>query len=134
MTPSLAHSDAGRARTDKVVLNTTVLAVREGRGRGRSTPVERGHLGHERHQGRRRATLRHGPPAEVLGLSEEDIVVRVSSRKVLEQVLGDLGIEGDEFTETCVIIDKWTRSQRRRSRRCSRRQASMRKRQGGYCR
>ena len=41
-----------------------------------------------------------------LGLSEEDIVVRVSNRKVLEQVLGDLGIEGDEFTETCVIIDK----------------------------
>ena len=41
-----------------------------------------------------------------LGLSEEDIVVRVSNRKVLEQVLGDLGIEGDEFTKTCVIIDK----------------------------
>ena len=41
-----------------------------------------------------------------LGLSEEDIVVRVSNRKVLEQVLGDLGIEGDEFTETCVVIDK----------------------------
>jgi len=41
-----------------------------------------------------------------LGLDEEDIVVRISNRKVLEQALGDLGIKGEEFTKTCVIIDK----------------------------
>ena len=41
-----------------------------------------------------------------LGLDENDIIVRISNRKVLEQALGDLGILGEEFTKTCVIIDK----------------------------
>ena len=41
-----------------------------------------------------------------LGLDENDIIVRISNRKVLEQALGDLGIRGEEFTKTCVIIDK----------------------------
>ena len=41
-----------------------------------------------------------------VGLTHDDVVVRVSSRKVLEEVLGSLGIEGDSFTKTCVIVDK----------------------------
>ena len=41
-----------------------------------------------------------------LGLDEEDIIVRISNRKVLEQALGDLGIKGEDFNKTCVIIDK----------------------------
>ena len=41
-----------------------------------------------------------------VGLSHEDMVVRVSSRKVLEEVLGSLGIEGDDFSKTCVVVDK----------------------------
>ena len=41
-----------------------------------------------------------------VGLTHDDVVVRISSRKVLEEVLGSLGIEGDSFTRTCVIVDK----------------------------
>ena len=41
-----------------------------------------------------------------VGLSSEDIVVRVSSRKVLEEVLGSLGIKGDDFSKTCIVVDK----------------------------
>ena len=41
-----------------------------------------------------------------VGLSKEDLVIRVSSRKVLEEILGELGISGDEFYKTCVIMDK----------------------------
>ena len=41
-----------------------------------------------------------------VGLSHEDLAIRVSSRKILEEVLGSLGIEGEDFTKTCVIVDK----------------------------
>ena len=41
-----------------------------------------------------------------VGLSSEDLVVRISSRKVLEEVLGSLGLEGEIFAQTCVIVDK----------------------------
>ena len=41
-----------------------------------------------------------------VGLSSEDLVIRISSRKVLEEVLGSLGIEGDTFAKTCIIVDK----------------------------
>ena len=41
-----------------------------------------------------------------VGLTHDDVVVRISSRKVLEEVLGSLGIEGDSFTKACVIVDK----------------------------
>ena len=41
-----------------------------------------------------------------VGLSPEDLAIRVSSRKILEEVLGSLGIEGEDFTKTCVIVDK----------------------------
>ena len=41
-----------------------------------------------------------------VGLGSEDLVIRISSRKVLEEVLGSLGIEGDTFAKTCVIVDK----------------------------
>jgi len=43
---------------------------------------------------------------ESVGLTESEIVIHVSSRKVLEEVLGSLGIEGDSFAQTCVIVDK----------------------------
>jgi len=41
---------------------------------------------------------------EGIGLTAKDIVIRVSSRKVLEEVLGSL--EGDIFAQTCIIVDK----------------------------
>ena len=41
-----------------------------------------------------------------VGLSSDDLVIRVSSRKVLEEVLGSLGVTGDAFSKTCIIIDK----------------------------
>ena len=41
-----------------------------------------------------------------VGLTHDDVVVRISSRKVLEELLGSLGIEGDSFTKACVIVDK----------------------------
>ena len=43
---------------------------------------------------------------EGIGLTATDIVIRVSSRKVLEEVLGSLGLEGDIFAQTCIIVDK----------------------------
>jgi len=43
---------------------------------------------------------------ESVGLSKEDLVIRVSSRKVLEEVLGRLGVSGDDFSKTCVVMDK----------------------------
>ena len=43
---------------------------------------------------------------EGIGLTAKDIVIRVSSRKVLEEVLGSLGLEGDIFAQTCIIVDK----------------------------
>ena len=41
-----------------------------------------------------------------VGLTSEDLVIRISSRKVLEEVLGSLGLEGEIFAQTCVIVDK----------------------------
>ena len=41
-----------------------------------------------------------------LGLTSEDVVIKISSRKVLEEVLGSLGIVGESFAKTCVIVDK----------------------------
>ena len=41
-----------------------------------------------------------------VGLSSDDLVIRVSSRKVLEEVLGSLGISGEDFSKTCIVIDK----------------------------
>ena len=43
---------------------------------------------------------------EGVGLTSEDIVIRISSRKVLEEVLGSLDIEGEIFAQTCIIVDK----------------------------
>ena len=34
------------------------------------------------------------------------MVIKISSRKVLEEVLGSLGIQGDTFAKTCIIVDK----------------------------
>ena len=41
-----------------------------------------------------------------VGLNPTDLVIKISSRKVLEEVLGTLGIQGDGFTQTCIIVDK----------------------------
>ena len=43
---------------------------------------------------------------EELGLTSDDIVIRLSSRKVLEEVLGSLGVKGDLFAQTCIVVDK----------------------------
>ena len=43
---------------------------------------------------------------EGVGLNADDLVIRISSRKVLEEVLGSLGISGDAFSATCIIVDK----------------------------
>ena len=43
---------------------------------------------------------------EEVGLTSEDIVIKISSRKVLEEVLGNLGVKGNQFAQTCIIVDK----------------------------
>jgi len=43
---------------------------------------------------------------EGVGLNADDLVISISSRKVLEEVLGSLGISGDAFAATCIIVDK----------------------------
>ena len=41
-----------------------------------------------------------------VGLNADDLAISISSRKVLEEVLGSLGISGDAFAATCIIVDK----------------------------
>jgi histidyl-tRNA synthetase len=41
-----------------------------------------------------------------VGLGPEDLIIRVSSRKVLEEVLGSVGVSGEAFPAVCVIVDK----------------------------
>ncbi len=41
-----------------------------------------------------------------LGLSAEDVGIKVSSRKVLQGVLGSLGVSPDRFVPVCVLVDK----------------------------
>ena len=43
---------------------------------------------------------------EGVGLTAKDIVIKISSRKVLEEVLGSLEISGEIFSKTCIIVDK----------------------------
>ena len=43
---------------------------------------------------------------EGVGLTPKDLVIKISSRKVLEEVLGSLGISGENFSKTCIIVDK----------------------------
>ena len=43
---------------------------------------------------------------EEIGLSSDDVVISMSNRKVLEEVLGSLGVEGDLFAKTCIVVDK----------------------------
>ena len=42
---------------------------------------------------------------EEVGLTSGDIVIKISSRKVLEEVLGILGVKGNQFAQTCIIVD-----------------------------
>ena len=41
-----------------------------------------------------------------VGLNADDLAISISSRKVLEEVLGALGLSGDAFAATCIIVDK----------------------------
>ena len=41
-----------------------------------------------------------------VGLNADDLAISISSRKVLEEVLGSLGISGAAFAATCIIVDK----------------------------
>eukprot|EP01111_Echinosteliopsis_oligospora_P010312 TRINITY_DN3182_c3_g1_i1.p1 TRINITY_DN3182_c3_g1~~TRINITY_DN3182_c3_g1_i1.p1 ORF type:complete len:538 (-),score=217.87 TRINITY_DN3182_c3_g1_i1:32-1621(-) len=41
-----------------------------------------------------------------VGFTSDDIAIRVNSRKVLQAVLDKLGVTGDKFMPTCIVIDK----------------------------
>ena len=41
-----------------------------------------------------------------VGLSSEDVGIKVNSRLVVSEVLEQLGVPDDKFAETCVLIDK----------------------------
>ncbi len=43
---------------------------------------------------------------ERLGLTPADVGIRVSSRKVLQGVMDDLGVPAERFAEACVLVDK----------------------------
>lgn len=43
---------------------------------------------------------------ELVGISSEDVGIKVNSRKVLGAVLKNAGVPDERFTETCVVIDK----------------------------
>ena len=41
-----------------------------------------------------------------VGLTSDDVGIKVNSRLVVSEVLGQLGVPDDKFAETCVLIDK----------------------------
>ena len=41
-----------------------------------------------------------------VGLKSDDLAIRISNRKILEEVLGALRITGEVFSKTCIVIDK----------------------------
>ena len=41
-----------------------------------------------------------------VGLSSEDVGIKVNSRLVITEILGSLGVPEDKFAATCVLIDK----------------------------
>lgn len=41
-----------------------------------------------------------------LGLSEQDLKIRISNRKILQEVFSSIGLPDERFAEACVIIDK----------------------------
>jgi len=43
---------------------------------------------------------------ENVGLTSEDVGIKVNSRLVVSEVLSELGVPDDKFAETCVLIDK----------------------------
>jgi len=43
---------------------------------------------------------------ESVGITSNDVGIKVNSRKVLGAVLASAGVVGDKFTETCIVIDK----------------------------
>lgn len=43
---------------------------------------------------------------ERVGLTSEDVVIKVSSRKVLQAVLQQYGVTADSFGPVCVVVDK----------------------------
>jgi histidyl-tRNA synthetase len=47
-----------------------------------------------------------------VGLTSKDIGIRINSRKVIQGVLESLGITGNQFYETCIIVDKLDKMER----------------------
>jgi len=47
-----------------------------------------------------------------VGLTSKDIGIKFSSRQVVQSVLDNLKVTGDEFARTCVIVDKLDKSER----------------------
>lgn len=41
-----------------------------------------------------------------VGLGAEDVGIKISSRKVLQSVLEELGVTGEQFAPVCVLVDK----------------------------
>ena len=46
-----------------------------------------------------------------VGLTSEDVVIKISDRKVLEEVLGSLGIVGESFARLASSWTRWTSRQ-----------------------
>ncbi len=41
-----------------------------------------------------------------VGLSADDIMIKISNRKVIQTILDNLGVTGDRFEKVCILIDK----------------------------
>ena len=41
-----------------------------------------------------------------LGLSKEDVGIRISNRKLLQELLSSIGTPEDQFSEICIVLDK----------------------------
>ena len=47
-----------------------------------------------------------------LGLTENDVVVKINSRKILQEILRFAGVKDDDFVRVCIIVDKFDKLSR----------------------
>lgn len=43
---------------------------------------------------------------ERVGITSKDVVIKVSSRKILQSIIESLGVSNESFVECCIIVDK----------------------------
>ena len=50
--------------------------------------------------------IKQGVLLQRVGLKSSDIMIRVSNRKVLQEIMKNYGVPDEKFSEVCVVVDK----------------------------